>query len=337
MSRFTWQRSKRFALNGLQYLVGLALLTWVVHTIDLDSVLQATGDLSLRVIVLVVGITVLQVVPVMLYVVVAAYCSPRLRSLFRVDLVVRFVNSVFPSRVSGVSVTPLLLRRHTELDTADATAVTGAMTGLYAICYGLGCVVGLVAFGHLLSAGILTVVLLSTGVYLCIGLVLLAVVWRFSDVLRLGEAVVTLARTIPRLGPHIESAFTAAVTPIRGAESSFRALLSQPGTVGLFVIAFCVSSLALPGLRLWVIVTALGETAPIALFPFYVVVAYNVTVLPLTPGGIGVTEATAVVVLTAIGLSHEVVVSAVLIDRAFGVYLPALVGWYPSLSLDLSR
>lgn len=336
MVRLTWRRSKRLARSGLQYLIGFALLAWILQTIDLDRVLQTTGELSAGSIALVVILTFFQLVPVRWYVLVAAYERPRLRSLFTIDLTVRFVNSVFPSRVSGASVTPILLRRHTSLDTADATAVTGALTSLYAICYGLCCIAGLLVFGGQFGPTVLAIVLVSTAVYLGLGLGLVATAWRFSDVIRIVERVTAFTTAVPRVGTRIEGFLSSGIDALRGGERSFRSLVSRPRTMGWFAAAFCASGLMFPGLRLWVIMTSLGDTAPLALFPLYVIVAYSVTILPLTPGGIGVTEATAVVVLTAVGLSHEIAVSAVLIDRAFGVYLPALIGWYPSLSLDLS-
>jgi uncharacterized protein (TIRG00374 family) len=64
--------------------------------------------------------------------------------------------------------------------------------------------------------------------------------------------------------------------------------------------------------------------------------AYSVTILPLTPGGVGVAEASATLVLVSLGVSQEVAIAVVLVDRVFGVYLPALLGAVPMATLDLS-
>jgi uncharacterized protein (TIRG00374 family) len=75
---------------------------------------------------------------------------------------------------------------------------------------------------------------------------------------------------------------------------------------------------------------------PAILLPLYLVTAYSVTLLPLTPGGIGVTEATATAVFVSLDVPSAVIIPVIFLDRFLGVYLPALVGWYPSLDMDLS-
>jgi len=79
-----------------------------------------------------------------------------------------------------------------------------------------------------------------------------------------------------------------------------------------------------------------GVSVDPLLLPLYLVTAYSITLLPLTPGGIGVTEATAVAVFAGLGLPEAVVIPVVFLDRFLGVYLPALVGWYPTTKLDVS-
>ena len=70
--------------------------------------------------------------------------------------------------------------------------------------------------------------------------------------------------------------------------------------------------------------------------PLYLVTAYSITLLPLTPGGIGVTEATAVAVFAGLGIPESVAIPVIFLDRFLGVYLPALLGWYPATDVDVS-
>jgi uncharacterized protein (TIRG00374 family) len=91
-----------------------------------------------------------------------------------------------------------------------------------------------------------------------------------------------------------------------------------------------------PALRVWLLLTALsGEFSPVVLLPVVLVLAYSVTVLPLTPGGVGVAEASATLVLTQLGVGAELAAAVILVDRSFGVYLPALLGAVPMGQLDL--
>jgi hypothetical protein len=83
--------------------------------------------------------------------------------------------------------------------------------------------------------------------------------------------------------------------------------------------------------------TAFGVAfEPAVLLPLYLVTAYSVTLLPLTPGGVGVTEATATAVFVSLGVPSAAIVPIVFVDRLFGIYLPAVIGWYPAARLDLS-
>jgi uncharacterized protein (TIRG00374 family) len=85
---------------------------------------------------------------------------------------------------------------------------------------------------------------------------------------------------------------------------------------------------------MWVIINAFGVASPLVFFPLYMIVSYSVTILPLTPGGVGVAEASATLVLGALGFPLEILVPAILLDRTVGVYLPAVLGWYETFSTN---
>ena len=83
---------------------------------------------------------------------------------------------------------------------------------------------------------------------------------------------------------------------------------------------------------------AAGEPfTPAVLLPLALVTAYAVTLVPITPGGVGVAEASGTVVLASLGVPPAVGAPTILIDRFLGVYVPALLGWVPTVRLDLSR
>ena len=95
--------------------------------------------------------------------------------------------------------------------------------------------------------------------------------------------------------------------------------------------------IVVPGVRTWLLLNAAGvEFSPPVLLPVALVTAYAVTLLPLTPGGVGVAEASATLVLAALGIPASVAAPTILIDRFLGVYLPAFAGWVPAMRLDIS-
>jgi hypothetical protein len=92
-----------------------------------------------------------------------------------------------------------------------------------------------------------------------------------------------------------------------------------------------------PGLRTVLLLGAVDATVtPVWLVPVALVVAYSVTVLPVTPGGVGVSEVSATLVFVALGVPTEAAVVVVLLDRVVGVYFPALLGWFPAARVDLA-
>jgi uncharacterized protein (TIRG00374 family) len=120
-----------------------------------------------------------------------------------------------------------------------------------------------------------------------------------------------------------------------GSDEQFKLLIRDPRTVGLFIMMWAVALLVVPTVRIWVLLSASTFTGldPLML-PVYVIVAYSVTILPLTPGGIGIAEATAVAVFVALGVPESIIIPVVFLDRIFGVYLPSLLGWVPLVKTD---
>jgi uncharacterized protein (TIRG00374 family) len=118
---------------------------------------------------------------------------------------------------------------------------------------------------------------------------------------------------------------------------SFRALTTDPRIWFHYGVGWLGALVLAPGLRVLLLLWGFGSGfEPAILLPIVLVAAYSVTLLPLTPGGVGVTEATATAVFVALGVPSDVIVPVILIDRLLGTYLPAVAGWYPTLKVDVS-
>jgi uncharacterized protein (TIRG00374 family) len=283
------------------------------------------------------GLSIIQLAPVKWYVFVSYFDEPPIASLFRFKLVLRFINSVLPTRLSGPSIGPFLLEHFTDLQFSESTAVTGAQVGFYALCYGVWSAIGLSIIATQIEPGVFLLVLLATVAYLIIGMVILSGAWYLEIVpsLSIVKWGVDVIELIPRYGSEIVTKFRE-LRSISGASAEFRSLATDRKTILVFVMVWVIFIALLSGSRMWVIIDSLGGSGSILFFSFYVITAYSVTILPLTPGGIGVTEATATFVFLSLGYAPEVIVPAIIIDRVLSVYLPALLGWYPSVSVSLS-
>ena len=323
----------------VQWVVAAGALWYVTSQVDWRAAAGELVDLEPLAIGAVLAVTTLEFGSrfAMWYALVNGRESTSLGATARVDLVVKFVNHVVPSKASGHSVAPLVLRYYTDADWTEAVSIAGLNTGLYAALYGLTALVGLVVFASRLGGGWLVVILLSTGVYLVAGALVLLAGWRMDVAGRLASRLERLLRRLPRVGKRF--AGIAGALPAFTADSSgvFRGLSTRPSVVVPYALGWAGTLMAFPGLRVWILLTALGgEFSPAVLLPVVLVTAYSVTVLPLTPGGVGVAEASATAVLVSLGVSPALAPVVVLIDRALGVYLPALIGWLPAANVDFA-
>jgi uncharacterized protein (TIRG00374 family) len=329
-------------LTALQYAVALVALAWVVLQVEPGAVLARLGRLEFPVVAALVAVTLVGLAARFYtwQAVLAPVHPVDFRTAASTDLIVNFVNQLLPSRLSGRVAAPFVLRSQTGMAYADAAAVSGVHTGVYAVYYGLTAAAGLALAAALtgLPAGLVLVLALSTGLYLAAG----AVVLLAGTNLRLLDPLVAgLAGAfsrLPRVGDRAAERVRGLLSFTEASTAAFRRLVADPGVWARYALGWIVALVAAPGLRVLLLFGALGVAfEPAALLPLYLVTAYSVTLLPLTPGGVGVTEATATAVFVALGVPSEVVVPVIVIDRTLGVYLPAVAGWYPSLGLDLSE
>lgn len=326
-------------ITVVKYGLGVGALAWVVSTADLSRALGVIGRLSVLTLGLVVAVSVVSVLArVATWCVLVAYFTDvDVRGMVMADLVIKFVNSLFPSRVSGRSIAPLALRHFTDLEWNGAMAVTVAHTGLYAVLYGTVTLVGLAVDVGTYGPGLTAVILLSVGAYLAVGCAVVLAGWRLDLFDRFVGRLAGIIAQFPA-GDKLRNPLNGFRSKLlEGSDEQFQLLVRNRKAIGLFVLTWLVALMLLPAIRLWILLSATGVTGLDPLYlPLYVVVAYSVTILPLTPGGIGIAEATAVAVFVALGVPEAAIVSVVFLDRVFGVYLPSLVGWAPLVRTDFS-
>lgn len=328
------------AFRAVQYLLGAVALVWVVRQVEWDRVVALFVDVSLGTVaaLMVVSAVGLLTALWMWYILLNAVQETRLRDAAGMGLIVLFVNHLLPSRLSGRAVAPFVAHEKTGMNYSDAVAVSGVHTGLYALLYGLTALLGLTFGGGRLPVELAFVLLLSAGLYVAAGTLVLLAGFHLPAVDRISAWVESVARHLP-LAEDRFSALAETFPSFTGATATtFRGLSGDTSAVTLYTAGFVISTLVAPGLRVWILLETLGvRFDPAILLPIYLVTAYSVTLLPLTPGGIGVTEATATAVFVALGVPSEIVVPVVFADRLLGTYFPALIGWYPSLRVDISE
>ena len=332
---------RRLVASVLQYGVGLLAVAWLARQVEFARLLGLLESIEPTTVLALLAVTGVGLVArFYTWQVLASRITPTgLLTAAGVDLVVNFVNQLLPSRLSGRAAAPLVVRGETGMGYAEAVAVAGVHTGLYAVLYGVGALLGLglLLAGGRLSTGLLAVLALSTGLYLAAGAFVLVAGTNMGVVDRTVGALGGVLGRLPAVGERLADALGSLPDFTEASAGWFRRLSTDPGVVLPYAVGFAGAMVLAPGVRVWLLVESLGASVePAFLIPAYLLVAYSVTLLPLTPGGIGVSEASATATFVALGVPAEVAVPAVFVDRLLGVYLPALAGWYPSVRLDVA-
>ena len=331
--------ARRLAVVVVQYGIGVVAFAWLLTQVDLARVaglLDAIDPMTILELLVVTALGLLA----RFYtwnVLIGRVQRPDLRAAAGTDLVVNFVNQLLPSRLSGRAAAPLVLRRRTGMTYPDAVAVAGVHTGLYAVLYGVGALAGVVLGVGQFSTGILLVLALSTALYFVAGAFVLFAGANMGAVDGVEGWLGGALGHVPAIGERLSEAVHSLPSFAEESAGRFRTLSSDPRVVLPYSAGFVGAMLLAPGLRVWLLLSSLGAGfQPAPLLPLYLVAAYSVTLLPLTPGGIGVSEATATAVFVALGVPAALIIPVVFVDRFLGVYLPALAGWYPSIQLDVA-
>lgn len=333
------RRPRRIAVAVLQYAVGVGLLAWLLATVDLGAVASLLSRLDARTVAALLAVTVtgLGARFYTWHAVIDPLEPVRYRAAASVDLIVLFVNQLLPSRITGRVAAPFVVVAETGASRADAAAAAGVHTGMYAVYYGAVSLVGLALAADRLRTGLVVVLALSTGLYIGAGAVVLLAGTFPAPLERLVAWAARLARPIPVVGERVGAVERRLSEFVAASTASFGELTAAPGVWARYAVGWSGSVVLAPGIRIWLLLSGFGVVfQPAPLLALYLVTAYSVTLLPLTPGGIGVTEATATAVFVALGVPAGAAVPVVVLDRFLGVYLPALVGWYPSVRLDRS-
>jgi len=332
-------RLKRRALTVVQWAVALGAFWWVARDVDWTATADQLATVEPWILLAILGVTVLEFGSrfSMWYVLLNAREATPLGTTARIDLVIKFVNHVIPSKAAGHSVAPLVIRHYAETDWSEAVTVAALNTGLYASLYGWVALAGVGLFATRLPNGVLVVIALSTGLYIVAGTVIVLAGRRLELAGSLFTGLERVAAGVPRIGGRLAGLAGKLPSFTEDSAAVFRDLSGRPSVVVPYALGWAGTLMVFPGLRVWLLLTGLGgEFSPAIALPLVLVMAYSVTILPLTPGGVGVAEASATLVFTSLGVAPEVAGAVVLVDRTFGVYLPALLGWIPMTDLDLA-
>lgn len=332
--------SRKRLLTVLQYAFGLLALAWILYSTDVSSDVSYLTEIGPVVLAVVLLLTIVEFASrfLMWHCVFRRFAHTTFTEAGAVDLLIKFVNLFLPSRLSGRVLSPAVVRHYTDISWARSVGISGVYTGLYASIYGVVAAVGfLVGYGQF-SYGVRAVLALSIGLYLVAGVSILVAGTQLTVFDGVFEWISGGIRRLPlgRVGTFVEERIGDAHQFSSESQDAFRDVLGAPRTLGLFALGWAGSLLVIPGARVWLLLQDASVATPaLPIVALFVVAAYSVTLLPITPGGLGVAEASAIVVLVAAGIPEGVAASVIVVDRVLGVYVPSLLGVIPASRVDL--
>jgi len=332
-------RARDLGITVAQYGIAVVALSWLLTQFDITSAIDLLAGVKTETALAVIAVSILGICgrAYTWHAVITPLSTVRFRTAAGTTLIVNFVNQLLPSRLSGRLAAPFVLRSQTGMDYSDAAAASALHTAVFALYYGLAATAGLVLAIPLLRIELLVVLALATSLYFVAGLAILFGGLRLTYLDRLIGWLSGVAVRVPRVGKGLAERLDGLLEFTDSSTTTFRSLASEPAVWLRYVIGWAVDLVLAPGVRVGLLLGSFGVGfEPLVAVPLYLLVAYTVTLLPLTPGGIGITEATATAVFVALGIPAEVIIPIIFVDRFLSIYLPSLAGWYPSVRLDVT-
>ena len=162
---------RRQLLKVVRYVLSVAALAWIIQQAAWGRVVNMISEMNHAAVAVILALTVLGVLSqfAMWHILLNALRRTPFSTAARTTLAVNFVNHVTPSRVSGRSLAPVVLRQYTGYDWSELVPVAGFHTALYAVLNGAVALFGLAVFASSLSKGLLAAVGVSTALYLVVG------------------------------------------------------------------------------------------------------------------------------------------------------------------------
>jgi len=243
------------------------------------------------------------------------------------SLIVLFTGTFSPGRLSARVSAPFVFYAVEDgRDLGFSTSVVYLHTATYLAAYGLVASLGLVLLWSTEISASIFLLSIPVGVYLLAGVGLLAGARWVAARTDAGEEA-------PAFPGPLSSILSGWEEVLRDQARHLKRLTARKKTLLGVLVLSAVSVSILPGLRLYVLLRGAGWSYSPWMLMFLLPALYSVTILPISLGGIGLAEGSAVGVLTLLGMAPSLAVPVVLVDRVLAVYLPALLGWLFFLGL----
>lgn len=238
-----------------------------------------------------------------------------------------YINSITPANLGGLLGEPWGFYSFSKgmISFAQGLAFVILATTVQNIRRIILSIIGLILFYKMLPKEYISIILLAVLVYLSYtGVFLLAIFQNHipSFFVKPFKAVLQkLSRGF------VSKIFSARLKSLPENIRENFGLLITSKTVYAGLAALIITDVLLEGFRMWLLLLSFGVKFDFRLILIIPSLVYSVTVLPVSIGGLGVSELSGIVVLQIFGISPEIALSVIFLDRFLFSYWGIVFGW----------
>lgn len=297
----------------------LILLFWLLFKqIDVSEAASNVETIGAPIILLALSTGLVAFVPraMMWNALLGPFCDVGIKDTIKIEASVTFINQSLPSRAPILFASPLLQERFLDnISIANGIGVTVVQVMYFAVYYSLFSLVGLLFFFEYLTGYVGIAILLSILAYVSIAILLWISIHKSFRNGRLFLA------SIPLVKRYVEKLINEV-----GQSKNYSKSILGGGFLLRYGVYWISVFIFIRGIRILLLFEGVNYDASLSMIFLLPTLAYSVTILPISIGGLGIAELSATLVLAALGVPINIAASVVLLDRLLGSYLPNLLG-----------
>lgn len=244
------------------------------------------------------------------------------RKCFEGNLIVNFAGNFLPGRFAARSTAPFIFSKLSHLNLSKSAIGVFFNTSFYLLLYGIWSLFGLSILIYRQNLKILWVLLIPVCVYLLAGFVALFVPTLIKKFNYKTGFMKTFYDWVLYYLPVPENLDEIISEDLSNTKEGILNPLRLSSLIFCFLLIFSI----LPALRIYFILTAFGTQFSFLTLLFGITAFYSVTILPISLGGLGIVEGTAIGVFTVMGIESHMAVAVIFADRLLAAYMPSLLG-----------
>ncbi|ELZ44925.1 hypothetical protein C464_12975 [Halorubrum coriense DSM 10284] len=292
-------QSQKYVTTILKLLITSLAILYLIRIIPVTSVishLSGLGRITAFILVLaIIGQKLFSTLS--LYTLVREATDTRFLTIIEIDAIGYVTNSVIPTKAGAVLSVPTLLRQYLGISLIDGGRIKATQFVYSATYQGIFAVMGLALTISSLDSKLLPIYSGSSALY--ISLPILAIVasrWRSS--------------IVPYL-PKILTRYSSRSGQIKFSKKTL-----------VIVSIFTLGYFTMVPIRFYLISNSYSIHFTWIGYLTIPMLAYSVTIYPISFGGIGVAEASGTMLLIALGVPPEIAAPIIVTDRIVSAYIP---------------